>query len=77
MAVILSANTVFAKKADIRLRVLGSYATGIFDDSASEIAAHDPLTQRLFITNSANSTIDVLSIANPSNPFLLFSIDVS
>lgn len=77
MIVVLSANSVFAKKADIRLSVLGSYATGIFGDSAAEIAAHDPLTQRLFVTNSANSTIDVLSIANPSNPFLLFSIDVS
>lgn len=83
MFVLLSANSVFAQTntgillSDVKLRVVGSYATGIYDRGAAEIVAHDPQTQRLFVVNGANSTIDVLSIANPSNPSLLFSIDVT
>ncbi len=77
LAVSLFANTVSAKKAEVRLSVLGSYATGVYNESAAEIAAHDPLTQRIFVVNGGTSAIDVLSIADPTNPFLLFSIDVT
>ena len=52
----------------ISLAVIGTYETGIFDDSAAEIVAHDPATQRLFVTNSANRTIDILDISTPANP---------
>jgi DNA-binding beta-propeller fold protein YncE len=68
---------VFAKKANIRLQVLGSYASGIFNQGASEIVAYDPTTQRLFTVNGATSRIDVLDLANPSAPALLFSIDLA
>lgn len=50
--VILSANSVFAQKADIRLSVLGSYATGIFDDIAAEAATR----ARLIIIRAAESS---------------------
>ena len=60
----------------LRLTHLGSYHTGSFDASAAEIVAHDPATQRLFFTNSANATIGVLDITNPASPSLLFEIDV-
>lgn len=63
--------------ASLQLTHLGRHATGIFDGAAAEIAAHDPSTQRVFVTNSQLSRIDVLDIANPSTPTLLFSIDVS
>jgi len=61
----------------IRLEVIGTYRTGIFDASAAEIAAHDPETQRLFVVNVANQAIDVLDIQEPSDPAQLFAIDVS
>ena len=61
----------------IELRPLGTFATGIFDDSAAEIVAHDPVTQRLFVVNGAAATIDVLDISNPSNPQSLPAIDVT
>ncbi|WP_200841140.1 endonuclease/exonuclease/phosphatase family protein, partial [Geminicoccus flavidas] len=42
----------------------------------AEIVAHDPDTQRLFVTNGADGTIDVTSIADPKAPERLFSIDI-
>lgn len=67
---------------DIKLERLGTYATGIFDEGAAEIVAHDPRTQRLFIVNGSTvgvstGRIDVVSIIDPSQLTLLFSIDVT
>ncbi len=66
-----------AARPGVELQVLGTYAGGLYNLGASEIVAHDPLTQRLFTVNGATSKIDVLSIANPSAPALLFSIDLA
>ena len=60
----------------VELRLLGTYAAGVFNAGAAEIVAHDPQTQRLFVVNGANSAIDVLDVTDPSNPTLLFSIDI-
>lgn len=68
---------VSAQSRDIRLDVLGSYAAGAFDQSAAEIAAHDPGTQRLFVVNGSTSKIDVLDIREPTRPAFLFAIDLS
>lgn len=62
---------------DLALEVLGTYETGIFLDGGAEIAAFDPATERLFVTNAANNAIDVLDIGDPTSPTLLFSIDLS
>lgn len=78
IATVGSVNVLFAHgRSDIELRVLGTYATGIFDAGAAEIVAHDPLTQRLFVVNGAASAIDVLDIRVPAAPAFLFSIDVT
>ena len=68
----------------VELTPIGTYATGIFDDGAAEIVAHDAATQRLFVVNGADATIDVLDISDPSNPQFLhgpefpnFPIDVT
>ncbi|MEM1012797.1 MAG: choice-of-anchor I family protein [Planctomycetota bacterium] len=45
------------------LTPLDTYATGIFDDSAAEIPAYDPVTQRLFVTNAADDAVDVLGVS--------------
>ncbi len=57
--------------ARITLTALGSYDSGLRDESAAEIVAHDPREQRLFIINAAQSSIDVLDIANPAQPALV------
>jgi DNA-binding beta-propeller fold protein YncE len=53
-----------------------TFADAVFDRSAAEIVAHDPATQRLFVVNGAFDTIDVIDVANPAAPALLFAIDV-
>lgn len=53
---------------DPSLTVLGTFRTGKFDASAAEISAHDPATQRLFVVNGADKTIDILDIRNPATP---------
>ncbi|CAM2011310.1 choice-of-anchor I family protein [Acanthopleuribacter pedis] len=61
----------------ISLSVKGTYATGIFDDSAAEIVAFDAATDRLFVVNGASGAVDVLNISDPANPTLAFTIDIS
>ncbi len=45
------------------LTPVGSYATGTFDESAAEIPAYDPISQRLFVTNADADAIDVLAVS--------------
>lgn len=61
----------------VNLQLLGTYQTGIYDDGATEIAAYDAATQRLFSVNANTGGVDVLDISFPESPSLLFSIDLS
>lgn len=60
----------------ICLTPIGNYRTGVFADGASEIVAFDKLTSRLFSVNAHARTVDVLNLSDPSQPTLLFSIDL-
>lgn len=66
-----------SKNPSIDLTVVGTYRTEIYNDNAAEISAYDPQTRRLFVTNDAQDTLDVLDISKPTEPTLLFQIDVS
>jgi hypothetical protein len=61
---------------EVELTQLGTFETGVFDDGAAEIVAYDAANFRLYVINAAASTVDVLDIADPALPGLLFSIDV-
>lgn len=61
----------------IQLNPVGTFRTGVFDEGAAEIVAHDPSTQRLFVINSNSATVDVLDISAPNNPTKLFEIDAT
>jgi hypothetical protein len=61
----------------IELNVLGTYASGAFDESAAEIVAHDAINQRLFVINANDSSVDVLDINDPEMPTKLSTIDAS
>ncbi|MCH6258464.1 hypothetical protein MLD52_18025, partial [Puniceicoccaceae bacterium K14] len=54
-------------------RVLATYHSGVFDESAAEIVAYDPDTHRLFVVNANSSQIDVLDASDPADPVLLAS----
>ena len=63
--------------APITLELLGSYQTGIFDQGAAEIVAYDGTSQRAFVVNGGNATIDMLDLSDPTVPTLISQIDVS
>lgn len=50
-----------------KLSVLGTFRAGPYNLGAAEIVAHDPSTQRLFVVNGADRTIDVIDMQTPSN----------
>lgn len=59
----------------IGLEPIGSYrASEELGVSAAEIVAHDPQTQRLFVVNADRRRIDVLDVADPTNPNLVSTI---
>lgn len=64
-----------AGPVQLELSVLGTYGTGVFDQSAAEIVAHDPATQRLFVVNAQSGLVEVLDITDPSDPTKLFDLD--
>ena len=63
--------------SNIEIQRLGTYQSGIYDESAAEIVVHDPTTHRLYVVNANSGNIDVLDINTPSMPTHIFQIDVS
>jgi DNA-binding beta-propeller fold protein YncE len=63
-----------AKQAALSLSPLGSYATGIFDESAAEIVSFDARSKRLFVVNAAQAKVEVLDARHPSRPRKLFDL---
>jgi hypothetical protein len=67
--------------AQFELELLGTYSqpdpAAAFDESAAEIVAFDKKSERLFVTNGADKTIDIISIANAAAPALVGSINVT
>lgn len=61
----------------LSIEPLGTYASGMFNQSAAEIVAHDTRTQRLFVVSAVQGRVDVLDIRTPSSPTLLFSLNIS
>ncbi|MGH9243817.1 MAG: choice-of-anchor I domain-containing protein [Acidimicrobiales bacterium] len=59
----------------IRLVPLGAFETG--EEAGTEIAAFDPDTARMFTTNGAHNRIDVVDLADPNQPALVTSIDLT
>jgi hypothetical protein len=65
-----------ATPATIALEKVGGYQhTGGI--GAAEIAAFDSLSQRLFVVNGAQGSVDVLNLSNPSAPTLTSSLTVA
>lgn len=66
-----------ATKPKLKIEAIGTYSTGIFNESAAEISAYDPINKRLFVINGSTNKVDVLSIKEPNNPSLLSNIDLN
>ncbi len=63
--------------APLTLELLGTYTTGLFDQGAAEIVAYDAVSQRAFVVNGGNATIDMLDLNDPTTPTLISQIDLS
>jgi hypothetical protein len=61
----------------IELNPIGTYSSGLVSQSAAEIVAHDPATQRLFVVNAQAASVDVLDISDPTNPTKTGSINLA
>lgn len=63
--------------AQVTLTPIGSYHTGTFGESATEIMAWNAADERVYSTNGYTNAIDVVDLSDPTNPVLDFSIDIS
>lgn len=52
----------------LSLDPLGTFSNGGFDESAAEIPAFDPSSDRLFVVNAEAGTVDVLDVSDPTRP---------
>ncbi|WP_462270864.1 choice-of-anchor I domain-containing protein [Desulfobacter sp.] len=60
--------TKIADNAPIELNPIGVYESGIFDESAAEIAAYDKKNMRIYIVKATAAALDVLDIKDPAHP---------
>ena len=67
--------SVASATAQINPQVLGSYSTGVFDESAAEIVQFDPVSQRLFVVNADSGKLDIIDITNPTRPSFVQSVE--
>lgn len=65
-----------AQKATGVIAKIGQYKSGIYDDGGAEIVSFDASTDKLFVVNSGDATIDVLDLKDPANPQKLTTINV-
>ncbi|MGD8581981.1 MAG: choice-of-anchor I family protein [Gammaproteobacteria bacterium] len=77
LALATTAQALPTEKSSLSMEVIGQYQTGVFDDGAAEIVAHDALNQRIFVINAGAATVDVLDINDPENPQKIGEIDVT
>ena len=57
-----------APGAALRLDPVGTYETGVFDESAAEIVEYYAAAQRLLVVNAAQAKVEVLDASDPDDP---------
>ena len=77
LAVCTTAGAQPSLSSGLSLKLIGQHRTGVFDDGAAEIVAHDPRNQRLFAVNASAASVDVMDINDPANPTLIGTIDAT
>lgn len=60
---------------EVTLTPLGTFSTDAFAESAAEIVTYDARTERAFVVNAHQGTIDVLDISDPSDPEKVETLD--
>ncbi len=60
----------------ITISPLGTYSTGQLDAAAAEIVAYHAGTQRAYVVNGGDKSIDILDVSDPTAPTLISQIDM-
>lgn len=58
----------FSAAAQVTPQFIGRYSSGVYNNTASEIAAYDAQNKQMFVTSGFDTTIRVVNISNPANP---------
>jgi DNA-binding beta-propeller fold protein YncE len=66
-----------APGASLSVTPIGSYETGVLDESAAEIVQFHAATQRAFVVNAKAGVADVLDLSDPAAPVKLFSLQTA
>ena len=64
-----------AAGAALTVAPIGTYETGLFEESAAEIVAYHAGSQRVLTVNAQSGQIDVLDISDPTTPTKVGSVD--
>ncbi|MGF1605106.1 MAG: alkaline phosphatase, partial [Rhodothalassiaceae bacterium] len=56
------ADSVVQPSNALDLQLIGRFESGVFDEGAVEIAAFDPASQQLFVTNGNDDTLDIYDL---------------
>lgn len=67
-AIVAAPPGLSADDAPFQLVPIGTYETGVFDESAQEIVAYHPRSERLFTVNAAAGLVEVIDASDPSQP---------
>lgn len=61
----------------LELTPVGTYASGIFDESAAEIVDYDAQGKQVYVINAHKNVVDVLDVTDPAKPVRKTSFDFS
>ena len=73
----VSGNNPDVVRAEITLRPLGTFHTGLYDKSAAEIPTYCQRTKRVFVVNAESGQVDVLGLGDDGSLIKVGSIDAA
>lgn len=76
-ALVADSVLVSAPGAALSIEPLGTYETGVFDESAAEIVEYYAAARRLLVVNAAQAKVEVLDASDPSAPAKLFDLQTT
>lgn len=75
-ALLLASVPSAARARDLEISLVGRYATGL-GAASGETVAHHRRAKRIFVTNSANNSVDIVDFHHPASPVRLSRVDLS
>ena len=77
LSVVVSGNYPDVVRAEITLRPLGTFHTGLYDKSAAEIPTYCQKTKQVFVVNAESGQVDVLGLGDDGSLTKVGSINAA